>query len=249
VTEKNLYARNLKTLSGVRHAFFTRSWGNEYFSETQTGEGIMPARGRIAAHLGVAPEQFLCCRQIHSPIVVTVGHVWKSQNAPEADAMVTNKSGIALGILTADCAPVLFADSKISVIGAAHAGWRGALGGVIERTLEAMEKLGAQRKHIHAALGPCIGQKSYEVGSEFPAPFIAETPSNERFFKPSTRSGYYQFDLQGYIEIKMRDLDIDSVESSSLDTCEDPNLFFSHRYSTLRGEKRKGSLVSAISLA
>jgi polyphenol oxidase len=190
----------------------------------------------------------LLCRQIHSPIAITVGDVWEFKNAPEADAMVTDRPGIALGVLTADCVPVLLAARNVAVIGAVHAGWRGALGGVIDNTLEAMEKRGAQRKSIQAALGPCIWQNSYEVGPEFPAPFLAENPANERFFQNTRKGNHCQFDLSGYIASKLRALGITSIAASAADTCADPNLFFSHRYSTLRGEKREGSLVSAIVL-
>jgi hypothetical protein len=243
-----LFADNLSALPKVRHAFYTKAWGFSYFSDTQAGQEAIHARKRMAIYLEVSPERFLCCRQIHSSTVVTVHDAWSPKDAPEADAMVTNISGIALGVLTADCVPVLFVASNIPVIGAAHAGWRGALGGVLENTLAAMEKLGAQRKSISAALGPCIGQKSYEVGPEFPAPFLAEDSANERFFKYSVKSGHYQFDLKEYIIEKLRGIGTNSVEYSSHDTCADPDLFFSHRYSTLRGEKRKGSLVSAIVL-
>jgi polyphenol oxidase len=249
MSDEILTAHNLNALPRVRHAFFTRVWGNNCFSEVQTGHDFVQVRERMAGHLGISAERFLCCRQVHSPTVITVGDVWKSQNAPAADAMVTDKPGIALGILTADCAPILLASSDIPAIGAAHAGWRGAVGGVLEQVLDAMEKIGAQRKFIHAALGPCIGQKSYEVGPEFPAPFLAQNPGHEQFFKPSIKKGSYLFDLQGYILEKLQRLGVGSIDYISANTYADPDRFFSHRYSTLRGEKREGSLVSAISLA
>jgi YfiH family protein len=202
----------------------------------------------MAAYLGILPTHFLCCRQVHSPNVVTVEDLWIPDAAPSADAMVTNKPGIALGILTADCVPVLFAATNVRVIGAAHAGWRGAVEGVLENTLKAMEKLGAQRKFIEAALGPAIAQVSYEVGPDFPKPFLAENPAHERFFIHSVRSGHYQFDLPGYVVEKLHHLGVGSVKPSPADTCAEPQRFFSHRYSTLRGEKRKGSLISAIAM-
>jgi YfiH family protein len=247
MTGEILFAQNLGALSGVVHGFFTGSWEKQRFSEVNPSQEAIEARKRIAAWFGVSVERLLFCRQIHSPNVVNVrDDVWTSQNALEADAMVTDKPGIVLGILTADCVPVLLASPNLPVIGAVHAGWRGALGGVLENTVAAMEELGAERKSIRAAAGPCIWQESYEVGSEFPAPFLAEDPENKMFFTPSVNNGHYQFDLPGYVSTKLRNLGVKSVEPSPADTCADPARFFSHRYSTLRGEKRKGSLVSAI---
>jgi len=243
-----LFADNLSAIPNVRHAFFTRTWDNFGLFDPGTDRISVFSQERVAAYFCVPQEHYLCCRQVHSPNVVIVGDTWSWEKAPEADAMVTNKSGIALGILTADCVPVLLADAKACVIGAAHGGWRGALGGVLEHTIEAMEKLGAKRKDIHAALGPCIWQESYEVGRGFPAPFLAEQTENKRFFKPSTKKDHYQFDLQGYILNKLNGLEIGSAKPSPADTGADPERFFSHRYSTLREEKRKGSLVSAIAI-
>ncbi len=243
-----LFADNLSALSNVRHAFFTRTWDDFGLFDPGTDRISIHSQNRVAAFLGVPRERYLCCRQIHSPNVVTVGDAWLYKTAPEADAMVTNKFGIALGILTADCVPVLLAATHVPVIGAAHAGWRGALNGVLENTVQAMEKLGAQRKDIHAALGPCIWQESYEVGPEFPALFLTELAKNKRFFKPSVKKDHYQFDIQGYIINKLSNLGLDSVTSSPANTFANLDKFFSHRYSTLRGEKRKGSLVSAIAL-
>jgi polyphenol oxidase len=242
-----LFADNISALPNVRHAFFTRAWDNFGLFTPGTDRIEVASQKRVAKYFDVPYEHYLCCRQIHSPNVVTIGNMWPCwDKAPEADAMVTNKAGIALGILTADCVPVLLAASNISVIGAAHAGWRGALGNVLERTVEAMEKLGAQRKDIQAALGPCIGQESYEVSPEFPSPFLKESSGNERFFKPSIKKGHYQFDLQGYVIEKLHISGVTSVCPPPADTCADPGRFYSHRYSTLRGEKRKGTLVSAI---
>jgi YfiH family protein len=246
-------AENLAALAGVRHAFFTREWGNagfsgESFSEETGAQGAIAVRRRMAHYLNVDPLSFMTCHQIHSPDVVTVAQIWKGQENPQADALVTNKPGVALGVLTADCVPVLFADINARVIGAAHAGWRGAISGVIENTVEAMEKLGAARTHIHAALGPSIWQNSYEVGPEFPAPFLAENPGNEKFFRPAFKSDRMMFDLPGYVAAKLRALGLGSVEPSPADTCADPGRFYSHRYSTLRNEKREGNLMSAIAL-
>ena len=246
-----LLADNLSALSGVRHAFFTRDWGNSGFSGQENLEDVAGVRARMAAHLAVAPSDLLSVYQVHSPDVVVVTESWAAADRPRADALVTDKAGIAIGILTADCVPVLFADTQslgggAGVIGAAHAGWRGAVGGVIENTLAAMERLGARRSSVHAALGPCIWQKSYEVDVVFAAPFLAENPAHERLFKPSFKSGHYQFDLPAYVVGKLRDLGVGSIEVSPADTCAEPERFFSHRYSTLRGEARKGNLMSAI---
>jgi YfiH family protein len=247
-----LTSDTLATLSGVRHAFFTKTFGSGGLSEEinaeNTRESTHESRSRMAAHLAVELQNFVFCHQVHSSDVITVGHPWSVQDRPQADALVTNRRGVALGILTADCVPVLFADKHGDVIGAAHAGWRGAIGGVLENTLDAMEELGARRKHIYAALGPCIWQNSYEVGPEFPAPFLAEEPGQARFFRPAFKSDRYMFDLPGYVVAKLRSLGVGSVQGSAADTCAAPERFFSHRHSTLRNEKRGGNLMSAIAL-
>ncbi|MDD3371659.1 MAG: peptidoglycan editing factor PgeF [Alphaproteobacteria bacterium] len=248
MTDDVLFADNLKLLSGASHAFFTRDWGDSWFSDGSKLREALQARERVAAYLGVAPERFLGCHQVHSPKVITVNALWHMEKAPQADALVTDKPGIALSILTADCVPVLFVDDSARVIGAAHAGWRGALGGVLANTVAAMEKLGAGRGAIHAALGPCISQKSYEVGADFLPLFIAEDPANENFFAPSAKKAHYQFDLPGYVIKKLGDLGLGSVQASPADTCADPQRFFSYRWSTLRSETCRGRLVSAVML-
>jgi YfiH family protein len=247
MTKEIILAANLAPLSGIHHAFFTKAWGNGGFSSEEDLERLKKTRAPMEEYLHIAPQHLLCCNQIHSTDVVTVTKLWSS-NAPKADALVTNRPGIAVGILTADCGPILFADHTNRVIGAAHAGWRGALSGIIENTITAMEKLGASKHHIHAALGPCISQHSYEVGPEFPAPFLAENPENQRFFRNGFKSDHYQFDLPAYITAKLRSLGLFSIEGSPADTCGEPDRFFSHRYSTLRNEKREGNLMSAIAL-
>jgi YfiH family protein len=241
-----LLADNLKNIPAIRHGFYTSAWGNCGLSSAYDSVEAAENRRRVAESFSVAPENLLSCYQIHSPDVVTVTKPWTVADRRKADAMVTAERGIALGILTADCVPLLFADTKTGVIGAAHAGWRGAIGGVIENTLDAMEKLGAKRSSIVAALGPCIAQKSYEVGPEFPAPFLAENPANEKFFRPAFRSNHYMFNLPGYVEAKLRGLGVASVEPSPADTCADETRFFSYRRSTLQGTDRAGSLISVI---
>jgi len=253
----SIQAENLQELPNIRHGFFTRQGGvsGGLFASLDCGFSGRDAaqvnenRRRVAVHLGAKPENLLSCYQIHSPDVVTVTAVWTPDNRPEADAMVTKEKGIALGILTADCAPVLFVDPKAGVIGATHAGWRGALTGVIENTVAAMEKLGAARGAIQAAIGPCIHWNSYEVGPEFPAPFIAENPDHKRFFRPAFKSDRYMFNLPGYVEAKLRALGLASVAPSPADTLPDEARFFSYRRACLKGENRTGSLISAIMLA
>lgn len=246
--QKTLFSDNLNALPAIRHGFFTRAWGNAGFSGQENAADALKAREQMAAQLEVAPPNLLTCYQIHSPDAVTVTESWPPESRPKADALVTDKPGFALGILTADCVPLLFADSRAGVIAAAHAGWRGALGGIIDNTLNAMEKLGARRKSTIVALGPCIWQNSYEVGPEFPAPFLAENPGNAKFFRPAFKSDRYQFDLPAYVMAKLRTLGVASIDSSPADTCADPDTFYSHRYSTLRAEKRGGNLMSAIAL-
>ena len=178
--------------------------------------------------------------------VARVEQPWDPADSPQADALVSAVPGIALGILTADCAPVLFADAGGPVVGAAHAGWRGAIGGVVEATVTAMEELGARRHQIHAVVGPTIGPRSYEIGPEFPAPFLAEDPENARFFVPSTRDGHQMFDLPGYLAKKLRALNLASATVLPRDTCAEPDAFFSYRRGTLTGESDYGRGLSAI---
>jgi polyphenol oxidase len=243
-----LTSDNLATLKGITHAYFSRSWGNGGFSGQENPQDVYIARQKMANHLGIANDQLLTGYQIHSPDVVVVEKKWSGEDRPRADALVTNRPGFALGVLTADCVPILFADEVKGVIGAAHAGWRGAIGGVIENTIAAMEKLGSHKDTLCASLGPCIWQNSYEVGPDFPAPFLAEDPDNEHFFKPAFKSGHYQFDLPGYVVGKLKKLGLKTIEGSLADTYADPARFFSHRYSTLRSEQRQGNLMSAIAL-
>jgi YfiH family protein len=242
---------------GIAHAFFTREGGvsdglyaslNCGFGSGDAPEKVAENRARAAGKLDVAPDRLITCYQIHSPAVVEVDQPWPREGAPRADAMVTTRRGLALGILTADCAPVLFADSEAGVIGAAHAGWRGAIGGVCEATLAAMAKHGARRERVAAAIGPAIAQASYEVGPEFPAPFLAEAPGNADFFMPSPRKEHFLFDLGGYLECKLRGLGLGTVERAPHDTAADDARFFSWRRTWLRGEKDYGRELSAIAL-
>jgi len=186
--------------------------------------------------------------QTHSSQVVTVERVWPREEAPKVDAMVTDRPAIALGILTADCAPVLFADPAARVIGAAHAGWRGALGGVLEATVAAMAALGARTERLQAAIGPCIGPNSYEVGPEFPAPFLAEHDSHRRFFRPAARPGHFLFDLPGYIVARLTRLGLAEIATLGRDSLAESEAFFSYRRATLEGHGSYGRGLSLIAL-
>jgi YfiH family protein len=199
--------------------------------------------------LGVVPERFLTAYQIHSPDVVVANAPWTPEARPRADAIVTGTPRLAIGVSTADCGPLLFADSQAGVIGAAHAGWRGALTGVIESTVAAMEKLGAERARIVAALGPAIRQPNYEVGPEFVARFVAADADNARFFAPSERAGHAMFDLAGYIADRIQRAGIVEFEDLALCNYAEPERFFSYRRTTQRGEPDYGRHINAIALA
>ena len=195
---ESLTAAALADLPGIAHGFFTRNGGvsEGIYASLNCGQGsddarhaVAENRSRVASALGVPSSHLLSVHQIHSPEVVVVDAPWEPGERPRADAMVTRTHGIALGILAADCGPVLFADPDAKIVAAAHAGWRGAVGGVLEATVEAMEDLGAERDRIVAMLGPTIAQPSYEVGPEFPESFLDQDPENGRFFRPSARAG------------------------------------------------------------
>lgn len=247
----------LNDLNGIRHAFFTRTGGVSsglYASlNCGLGSGDDPAavaenRAHAAGRLGVKPERMLSLYQIHSATCLAVDKPWSLDARPQADAMVTRTPGLALGILTADCAPVLFADERAKVVGAAHAGWKGALGGVIEATIERMLELGARRERIVAAIGPCIAMRSYEVGPEFPAPFRADDPRSEDFFAPARRAGHHLFDLPGYVGHRLARAGVEMVARCPNDTLAEEDRFFSYRRACLRGEKDYGRGLSAIAL-
>jgi polyphenol oxidase len=242
----------------VRHAFFTRRGGvsGGAFASLNCGFGshdnptdVARNRAIAAARLDLAPERLVSCHQIHGTDIVTVERPWQRAANPRADGMVTVVPGIALGILAADCAPVLFADPEAGVIGAAHGGWRGALAGVAEATVAAMTGLGARTERIRAGIGPCIGQASYEVGPEFAARFAAEDPASPAFFTPAPRPGHFLFDLPGYIAARLGRLGLAAVERAPHDTAAEEELFFSYRRACLRGEVDYGRGLAAIALA
>jgi hypothetical protein len=206
-------------------------------------------RARMAAALGVSADRLLTPYQIHSPDVVVADEPWARENRPRADAVVTRVRGLAIGVSTADCGPLLLADSEAGVIGAAHAGWRGALTGVIEATIDAMERLGADRSRIAAALGPTIRQPNYEVGPEFVERFLAADPANSRYFTQSQRAGHAMFDLTGYIADRVQRAGIEQFEDLGLCTYAEPDRFFSYRRTTRSGEPDYGRHINAIALA
>lgn len=215
------------------------------------GSGDDPAHiaeNRRRAIGAVLPDaQLATVHQIHSPTVVQVQRPWSQAGRPQADAMVTDRPGIVLGVLTADCAPVLFADASAGVVGAAHAGWRGALAGVTDATIEAMEAAGARREHIAAVVGPCIAQESYEVDSVFREKFLEADAENERFFANGP-AGKPQFSLSAYVLHRLIAAGVQQAETLRLDTYGDPELFYSYRRSTHRNEPSYGRQISLIGL-
>jgi YfiH family protein len=247
----------LNEAPGVRHGFFTREGGvsdglfaslNVGFGSGDAPEKVAENRARAMAALDLEAERLATCFQIHSPEVVVVDRPWRREDSPRADAMVTRSRGVALGILTADCVPILLADPDAAVIGAAHAGWRGALTGVIDATVQTMVRLGAVPQRIRAAVGPCIAQRSYEVGPEFPAPFLAAQPGNDDFFAPARREGHFLFDLGGYVERRLGETGIASIQRAPCDTVAEASRFFSYRRTCLDGERDYGRGLSAIVL-
>jgi polyphenol oxidase len=256
--QSSLQAPSLAALAGIRHAFFTREGGvsDGVYASLNGGPGsddapakVAENRARMAAALGVAPDRLLTAYQIHSPDVVTVERPWQPQQRPRADAIVTRVPGLAIGVTTADCGPVLLADETAGVIGAAHAGWRGAATGVLEATIAAMERCGADRARIAVALGPMIRQANYEVGPEFVDRFQAEDTGNARFFQPAERPGHALFDLPGYIAARLAAAGIARVEDVGHCTYADAARFFSYRRSTHRREPDYGRHINAIALA
>ncbi len=247
----------LNDIAHIRHAFFTRQGGvstglygslNCGLGSADTPAAVHENRARAAARMEVPADRLVTCFQVHSPTCVVVDAPWTPEDAPRADAMATGRPGVALGILTADCAPVLFADSKAQVIGAAHAGWKGAKGGVLEATVARMVELGAKPDRIVACIGPCIAQRSYEVGPEFPAPFLSEDARNRDYFAPARRAGHFLFDLPAYITRRLGDAGITVVQRCPNDTVAEEDRFFSYRRSCLAGEADYGRGLSAIVL-
>ena len=250
-----LEADSLRRLH-VAHGFFGRTGGvsTGLYASLNCGPGssddrasVMENRARASAALSTEAK-LVTLYQIHSAQAVNVTAPWEIADNPKADAFATNKNGIALGILTADCAPILLADAQARVIGAAHAGWGGAISGVAESVVSQMERLGARRERICAAIGPCISQPSYEVGPEFKPRFIAADPANERFFERGAREGHWQFDLPAYVAHRLRQSGVGAVETIPACTYLGEADFFSFRRTTHRKEPDYGRQLSAIML-
>ncbi len=253
-----LRAEPLAALPGVTHAFFTRAGGvsEGIFASLNCGFGsrddpahIAENRRRAPARLDLPADALCTPYQCHGNGCITVTAPRARVAAPRADATVTDRPGVALGVLTADCAPVLLAGRSAGVVGVVHAGWRGALAGVVEAADEAMAALGARPGDTVAAIGPCIGPRSYEVGPEFHAAFHAADPANAGRFTPAARPDHHLFDLPGYIAGRLVALGLAEVVSLAHDTCADAERFFSHRRAHLAGERSYGRLLSAIALA
>ena len=251
-----LQAQTLRA-QGLAHGFFTRRGGvsTGVYASLNGGVGsrdepgaVAENRARMARALGIAPDHLLVPYQVHSPDAVTVSAPWAPNARPRCDGIVTATPGLGLGVTGADCGILLFAAPASGVIGAAHAGWRGALAGVVEATVAAMEKLGARRQDIVAALGPTIAQASYEVGREFVATFTKAEADAARFFAPSVNADKAMFDLHGFIGMRVERSGIGRFEDLGLDTYGDEERFFSFRRTTHRGEDDYGRLVAAIAL-
>jgi polyphenol oxidase len=244
-----------KALEGLPHGFLGRrggvSTGVLAGLNVGLGSGDDPAaiaeNRRRAAEAVLPGARLVTVFQVHSPDTVSVADPWDEAARPHADALVTDRSGLLLGILTADCAPVLLADREAGVVGAAHAGWKGALGGVVDSAVAAMERLGARRERIAAAIGPCIARASYEVDEGFLARFAAADPANERFFAGG-RPGHHQFDLEAYVAHRLASAGIGRVEALGLDTYADVERFYSFRRATHRSEPDYGRQISLIGI-
>jgi hypothetical protein len=241
----------------IAHGFFTREGGlsdgihaglNCGYGSDDEREAVRQNRTRVSATLGVRADELITVHQIHSADVIVADQSWRPDDAPRGDAMVSTTPGLALGILTADCAPVLFADAQAGVIGAAHAGWKGALAGILEATVQEMEDLGARRNRITAVLGPCIAQASYQVGPEFLAAFTAQNAAYAEFFAPSDKTGHHQFDLAGFVMARLSRLGLGQSHDTALDTYADDRRFYSYRRSCHLDESDYGRQIAAIAV-
>lgn len=250
-----LTASSLAEIPGLHHGFFTRSGGHSsgLYDSLNCGLGsgddrkvVLKNRATCAEALGASPNHMVTVHQEHTAKAVTAIEPWTPEDAPVADGMATDQPGLALGVLAADCVPVLFADADAHVVGAAHAGWKGAFTGVLETTIERMVELGARRPSIVAAIGPCIGAKSYEVGPEFIETFISANPDNAAFFAASAREGHSYFDIGSYVQTRLSVAGVLSVERIIADTYVEPDRFFSYRRSCHREEPDYGRQLSGI---
>ena len=242
--------------AGIRHGFFTRQGGvsTGLYDSLNTGVGskddpaaVAENRRRVAAHLGGGPDDIAACYQIHSAVARVAEAGWKGER-PEGDAAVTAAPGVICAVLTADCAPVLFADPEAGVVGAAHAGWKGALGGIVHSTVAAMKALGARPGRIVAVVGPCISQESYEVGADFQERFEHHDAGSGRFFAVGPASDKRLFDLPGYVLWRLEQAGVGEAAWTGEDTRTDATRFYSNRRAVLNGEPDFGRQMSAISL-
>ena len=249
-------SKTLSMLPKIEHGFFTRQGGistgiydslNCGYESDDKEENIAENRHLVSKCLGIRPNSLISAYQVHGADVVTVEKPWGRNNTPKADGMVTNRKGIALGILTADCAPVLFADQTQGIIGACHAGWRGALDGVIQSTVLAMEALGARPDRIRAVIGPCIAQRSYQVKLDFLDQFLDSDPEFARYFVKDDKA-HLRFDLSGLIELMLKRSGIIFSETIEQDNCTATETLYSYRRTKLAGGSDYGRSISAIVL-
>lgn len=250
-----LTADILSSIEGIRHGFFGRQGGvsTGLYASLNCGLGsadergaVIENRGRVAAALGARPSSVTTLHQVHSATAFVIERPLAREEVPKADALVTRTPGVVIGAMAADCTPVLFADPVTRTIAAAHAGWRGALGGVLEATVAAMEGLGAQRANIRAAIGPTINQPAYEVGPEFEAQVLAQSPDSARFFARPSAAGRAHFDLPGFVEQRLVDCGLAAIERRTACTYDNESLYFSFRRATHRREPDYGRQISAI---
>ena len=247
----------LSDLPGIRHGFMTRAGGvsEGIYDSLNCGLGsddeqarVLENRRRVLEMVGIPAKTLLTAYQVHSPDVLVVEEEWREGPRPKVDALVTTRKNIAIAASSADCVPILFADPDAGVVAAAHAGWRGAVGGVLQATVKQMCALGARPERIRAGVGPCIGPASYEVGPEFPAPFLAQSPANARFFRPAQRAGHHKFDLESYVAAELAAMKLGAIDVAHRDTCAEAETFFSYRRSVQRKEPDYGRHVSVIAL-
>lgn len=240
----------------IRHGFHTRIGGvstgiyqglNVGLGSDDNRDNVIENRRRVARHEGVASENLVTVYQVHSPDIITVDSPLPLEQRPQADGMVTTEPGITLGVMTADCGPVLFADAGNGVIGACHSGWKGATGGVLENTINAMEALGAKRTQINAVLGPTISAENYEVGPEFVDRLLSLDESNEHYLTPSTTPGHSMFDLPAYIITRLVKAGVNAQWTGHC-TYADEERFYSYRRKTHRNEPDYGRQISVISI-
>jgi YfiH family protein len=251
-------AQELQSAKSLRHGFFTRKGGRSagLFASLNCGFGsgddkptVARNRATVGERLGVTGDDLLTVWQWHSADVIVAEAAWDALKPPKGDAIVTTRPGLAIAVLTADCAPILFADEEAGVVAAAHAGWKGALAGVSDATIAVMEEKGARRERITAVIGPTISQKAYEVGPDFAAQFLAVAPDNADFFTSSSRPRHHMFDLPAYLKRRMTRQGVGAVVDMGLCTYSDEDRFYSYRRATHRQEKDYGRQISGIVLS